>query len=346
MDYRNKLIKNAFDFLNRSIDILEDYPKYSIIFFATSLELFVKAKLAEEHWTLIIENPTKANISKLRSGSFKSVSLSEGIDRIENILDERFSKKQLDLFKTISDHRNRIIHFYHKDYFQQSKDKRVQNALRDLSEGWYYLSSILNKKWSFISSEFSSQMDEVEKKLETKGHLLKGKFYSLSDVFKKQKEQGKEVYTCKVCSFKSAISTTLAENLIECNCPVCESDYKTIIIACPKCGSSIFTEEFREGECGNCGHFIEFSDLIEKFAPPQRRHDVYLDTPAFCTVCEHVNKSVVEIGQEYVCVNCFSCFNEIDQCDYCGAFCSGSIENSYLSGCVMCDGKLGDLTME
>lgn len=57
MDFRNELIKNAFDFLNRSIDVLEDHPKYSIIFFATSLELFIKAKLAEEHWTLIIENP-------------------------------------------------------------------------------------------------------------------------------------------------------------------------------------------------------------------------------------------------------------------------------------------------
>lgn len=43
--------------------------------------------------------------------------------------------------------------------------------------------------------------------------------------------------------------------------------------------------------------------LIESkiFAPKQRRHNYYLNTPAFCTTCEFVDKSVVEIENGYVC---------------------------------------------
>ena len=39
------VVRNAFDFLGRSIDELEKHPKYSVIHFYSAIELFVKARL-------------------------------------------------------------------------------------------------------------------------------------------------------------------------------------------------------------------------------------------------------------------------------------------------------------
>ena len=48
------LVRNAIDFLKKSVDELEGSPKYSVIHFCSAIELFLKARLLVEHWTLII----------------------------------------------------------------------------------------------------------------------------------------------------------------------------------------------------------------------------------------------------------------------------------------------------
>ncbi|MBN1293095.1 MAG: hypothetical protein JXB48_14745, partial [Candidatus Latescibacteria bacterium] len=50
----NKLIENAFDFFERSLDEFEDNPKYSVIHFYAAVELFLKARLMAEHWSLVV----------------------------------------------------------------------------------------------------------------------------------------------------------------------------------------------------------------------------------------------------------------------------------------------------
>tara|TARA_B100000965_G_scaffold361709_1_gene343253 strand:+ start:503 stop:721 length:219 start_codon:yes stop_codon:yes gene_type:complete len=50
----DSLVKNAIDFLDSSLDDLEKRPKNSIVDFYTSIELFLKARLMDEHWTLIL----------------------------------------------------------------------------------------------------------------------------------------------------------------------------------------------------------------------------------------------------------------------------------------------------
>ncbi len=50
----NRLVENAFDFLFKAISEIEGQPKYSVIHFYAAVELFVKARLMKEHWSLVI----------------------------------------------------------------------------------------------------------------------------------------------------------------------------------------------------------------------------------------------------------------------------------------------------
>ena len=65
------VVRNAFDFLGRSIDELEKHPKYSVIHFYSAIELFVKARLLKEHWALIVMKPDQADKAKFLRGDFQ-----------------------------------------------------------------------------------------------------------------------------------------------------------------------------------------------------------------------------------------------------------------------------------
>jgi hypothetical protein len=55
----NSVVENALDFLKQSILELKKSPKYSVIHFCAAIELFLKARLMLEHWTLIVGAPER-----------------------------------------------------------------------------------------------------------------------------------------------------------------------------------------------------------------------------------------------------------------------------------------------
>ena len=50
-DFEN-LVRNGIDFLEKAMLQLENEPKYSVINFYTAVEIFLKAPLVHDHWTL------------------------------------------------------------------------------------------------------------------------------------------------------------------------------------------------------------------------------------------------------------------------------------------------------
>ena len=69
------LVHNAIDFVEMSIRDLTARPKYSVIHFASAVELFFKARLFREHWSLKVLRPETAVWTQMQSGNFRSVSL-------------------------------------------------------------------------------------------------------------------------------------------------------------------------------------------------------------------------------------------------------------------------------
>ncbi|HIP71183.1 MAG TPA: hypothetical protein EYH05_07285, partial [Anaerolineae bacterium] len=53
-DLLERLVENAMDFLSQSIEEFDGSPKYSVIHFHAAVELFLKARLMAEHWSLVV----------------------------------------------------------------------------------------------------------------------------------------------------------------------------------------------------------------------------------------------------------------------------------------------------
>ncbi|RHW55448.1 hypothetical protein AUM81_22795, partial [Cronobacter sakazakii] len=82
----DSLVINAIDFLESSIDDLNIRPKNSIVDFYIAIELFLKARLMLEHWTLILDDPGKAIKQKFIVGDFNSVYFSDAVQRLKTVI--------------------------------------------------------------------------------------------------------------------------------------------------------------------------------------------------------------------------------------------------------------------
>ena len=109
----NLVVENAFDFFRKSLEEFDKEPKYSIIHFHAAVELIMKARLLWEHWTLIITRPETANLKSFRSGDFQSISIKDAKARLESIVQDGLNQAEYECFLRLSDHRNRMVHFYH-----------------------------------------------------------------------------------------------------------------------------------------------------------------------------------------------------------------------------------------
>ena len=56
-EFFDSLVQNAIDFARRSVSEIRRSPKYSMIHFCAALELFLKARLLREHWSLVVTRP-------------------------------------------------------------------------------------------------------------------------------------------------------------------------------------------------------------------------------------------------------------------------------------------------
>jgi hypothetical protein len=80
-EFFHSLVRNAIDFARKSVEEIKRSPKFSMIHFCSALELFLKARLLREHWSLVVSQPEKASLAKFRSGGFHSVSMEEATKR-------------------------------------------------------------------------------------------------------------------------------------------------------------------------------------------------------------------------------------------------------------------------
>jgi hypothetical protein len=130
----DSLVRNAIDFLQKSVQEIEKQPKYSVIHFYMALELFLKARLFREHWALVVSKTDKATLQTFQTGDSNSVSMDECLLRLANITNESLMQHEHDCFKTIRDHRNKLVHFFHSDYRppidEKFSRKLFQNSAR------------------------------------------------------------------------------------------------------------------------------------------------------------------------------------------------------------------------
>src|SRR3972149_11333392 len=202
-EFFESVTENALDFLEIAARQLEKSPKQSLINFTAAVELFLKARLMIEHWSLIVDKPQSAKIKDFLNGNFRSVTPTEAIQRLENIASEVISSHEQNAFKKIVDHRNKLVHFFHADY-AKAKKSAVERVLLEQIQAWFYLHRLLIQCWEKHFLKFENRIKKVDKLIKNNRKYLEGKFKALLPDIDKLKKKGVEFVTCNKCDYASA----------------------------------------------------------------------------------------------------------------------------------------------
>jgi hypothetical protein len=331
------VVRNAINFLNKSTKELEKFPKYSVIHFCMALELFFKARLLREHWTLVVSKVEKASLQAFRNGDFISVTLHECIDRLENIANESIQTHEYECFRMIRNHRNKLVHFFHPNYQPPIDKKIITQIVSEQLKAWFYLHRLLTINWRIHFVPYLKQIARLEKLIRCHQHFLLSKFKALTPEIGAAKKVGKSFVSCRVCGYEAARIDGHSNPLFERNCLVCGWSFRFLKILCPDCKKPIMVEPDDGGRCEDCEIKIYLNYLLAELGPyedPEEESSI-----ARCSECENFEPSVIPFGDnEYLCLNCFTLHGEVGRCGYCNELITGGTEWTSMSGCFCCPG--------
>ena len=110
------LLRSSHDFIRSAVKYANEADgtswKFAVLHLASSIELLLKSKLAEEHWSLVFANPDKASINNLQIRDFQSVDIDTLQKRLKDICRIELSDRDTNLIKRLKAIRNKIIHFH------------------------------------------------------------------------------------------------------------------------------------------------------------------------------------------------------------------------------------------
>lgn len=330
-----KLVNNAMDFTTNALNDLPKRPKYSVIHFYAAIELFLKARLLLEHWTLVIDDPGKANLASFQNGDFRSVTLTQSAERLDKILRQPLKDHEKECFKRLGEERNKMVHFIDATKTDQKQMDRV--VFTEL-QAWHFIYRLLTKTWAEHFRRFNRKLTilnrEVNQRLPQFG---KAKFEAVSPEIDAEKKKGARIEKCDVCGFVASKIQVIRKNLHSKSCFVCESVWncgRFLLIKCD-CGQDMAYTEGGD-RCNNCGKVVTADDLVNEYGPIFHPKHNLEPAIAHCGECEE--EAVIEWGNDWLCLNCLYVHSEITNCNYCSSLITGSGEDSTLCGCFMCDG--------
>ncbi|VAW39000.1 hypothetical protein MNBD_DELTA02-210 [hydrothermal vent metagenome] len=341
-EFFESLVNNALDFLATSAQQIEKSPKQSLINLAFAIELFLKARLLAEHWSLIVDKPEKANIQVFLKGNARTISNEKTKQRLENIAGEKILKHEDDIFTIIANHRNKLIHFYNDDYAKGAEKAIEQTVIEQLS-AWNCLYRLISERWKEHFIKFKSQFDEVDKLINENRHYLKGKFYALEPAIKKLEKDGIEIRTCNVCNFASVRIDEIEKPLFSKKCLICNPEQSILYeqnilrVECIECNEIIEIEDLGEGTC-ECGHQTSIDELIDTYGPyedPKEESEII-----YCNEC--AEPIAIPFRDGHLCLSCLMESDYEGTCGWCNERFSGfDADQSYFLGCPLCDGMKG-----
>ncbi|MGY4829171.1 hypothetical protein ACVNIS_11380 [Sphaerotilaceae bacterium SBD11-9] len=340
-----RLVDNAFDFLDRALGDLETAPKYSVIHFYAAIELFLKARLLAEHWSLVITKRQDADLNKFLQGDFQSVTLEEAAERIEKVLQSPLSQAELQLFKGIGKHRNRMVHFFHDGDGENPKEELKQKVVAEQLRAWYLLNRLLSDRWKDVFSPWKDKLMRVSLALKQNRRYL-GAVYELVQPQIRDKRAKSILFNdCPSCGYLAAEVQQVVGKVHVQHCVVCELPSSQVLVPCLDCSEPVLFVDEGFAECDACGQRFEPHHLRERLDEDERGTKDYFESgmPGHCTLCS-AYKTVVHHGGKCVCASCLTVFDdyELRQCGYCGDVNAGELESSSTLGCVACEGSAGN----
>lgn len=343
----NRLVENAFDFLSVAIDELVNHrPKYSVIHFYASVELFIKARLMAEHWSLVVVR-NEADWGKFITGDFQSVTLEDAAIKLKKIVGTGLSDNELKAFKDVAKHRNKMVHFFHEAH-TSSGNNQTQKIVKEQLTAWYFLHRLLSVQWKDVFAPWLAKVIEIDKSLKQLHQFLKVVFENLSDEIEGLKKNGFLFRHCPACGFEAQRHDNEQNVVYESECMVCGLSEQCLQIECPDCGEMVLFENEGFSTCENksCGKKFEPEDLAAILIDDDAAYFAAKDGDdscglGNCSVCDGYHTVIQTENGTYICASCLGVFDAFEWCGWCNEPNTGDMADSYWAGCNHCDGKAG-----
>lgn len=335
-DFDN-LVRNGIDFLEKAMSQLDSEPKYSVINFYTAVEIFLKAPLVHDHWSLVVVD-RDPNRRKYEAGDFISVSFDDACNRLDLSLKKPLTKSAKEAFNRVRKHRNRMVHFYHSGTSEKQRDViKLEQA-----QAWFELNHFITDDWCEEFKPYMQEFKRMENNLVANNHYAQTKYESLKTKIEGQKSGGAIFKICPKCGTGACQVNTLADHLTTYHCKVCFLSDTQLNVTCPECGDTDQSmSPYEPFECEKCKYRISGEEKIFRFLDQSKtrysKDDFDSVTPANCDECQGY-QTVCEYAEGYLCSNCFTFFNSLSQCDWCSDHMTGSADDTYVNGCEHCEG--------
>lgn len=341
--YLSNLIDNGFDFLEAGITQFESQPKYSVINFCAAIELFLKARLMSEHWSLITSN--EPNINSFKNGNFRSLNFTELVPRIEAVTGEKIDRETVECFKGLANHRNKMVHFFHEAHFGDQSRRTLDRVAIEQCSGWFHLSRLL-RKWDTLFSPYGEKVQQINQMMKTHEVYLDTVFERIAPEITIAKKDGVKFNQCTRCKRGASEVMKLTEFLYKNKCRVCLHTEQLIQVPCPNdgCEGVIVFDGWKgesSGVCDECEKKMSSKDLSELLNTNPSSPDSF-DFAINCAACGTPDE-VIEHEEYYVCMNCYYIEDSLQHCEWCseGQIGGGDLEYSGYSGCEFCEGAQG-----
>ncbi|MBR1169147.1 hypothetical protein [Bradyrhizobium liaoningense] len=333
-----RLVENAIGFLSHSIEALETAPKFSVIDFYAAVELFLKARLLREHWSLVVaKNP---DWERFLAGDFVSVSFDEACTRLDKVVRSSIPSRARDKFDAVRLHRNKMVHFFHAG--EDSQHRVIEDIAIEQLHAWYELHQLLLQQWKEVFEPWQKELAGIERQLQSHKKYLAARFDALKPKLDEIAAGGQSVCSCTFCNFAAAVMVAGdISGLHDGNCLVCGAANMWLSMECPDCGKNAILYDGCDFSC-ECGYSPDERGLVEALDETVVTKDNYFDNPypANCGECEGWHTVVSREGKNF-CVVCLDVADELSYCGFCAEASTGSLEDSYLVGCGQCDGSAG-----
>ena len=341
----SRITENGFDFLSKARSELEKQPKYSVIHFHAAVELFLKARLLHEHWSLVFAKRQEPDWKKFVAGEFRSVSLDEAAERLRNIVRDGLSDSELEEFKEIAKHRNKMVHFFHQAPTDKENDKLQSIIVKQQLKAWYRLHRLLTDQWEEIFSKWSKKISDIDASLRELREFLQVVFDNLREEICNFRSEGFMFEQCPSCGFKAQKHEGKTERFYESKCLVCGLIEICFKINCPRCGETAIFRDEGFATCQSCNKLLEPENVKEVLINSDITHITPMTSDGLynignCSDCDGYHTVIQTENDEWICVSCFETFESLESCEWCNDLNTGNMEDSYVAGCNHCDGMV------
>ena len=335
-DLKRNLVGNALDFLKRAIEEFDQYPKYSVIHFYTAVELILKARLLDEHWSLVVSKDPDWN--KFIEGDNESVTFKEACIRLDKIVQSPLPEATKNKFNKSRENSNKMIHFFHN---AKTSPKEMDKIAAEQLSAWHDLHKMMTVNWEKVFAHWKPEFNKIERKLKKYREYLAAKFSSMEHEIASLKAKGISFKPCPACGFASAKVIEIVEGLEQTACLVCDYSEKYLVFPCPDCRKEVHLMDGSGFICSECGFECDESILVDEINEESSTQDNYFDNPypANCGYCDGYH-TVVSYKGGSLCVMCLDyTSDDLKYCSWCNESNTGDMSESEYKGCGQCEGN-------